>query len=125
MASDADAKGNSREAAVGDKRRREWESVRVLDGASAPKHTGIHRHDGRAAGSASTVSSASVGGARTQGLDLSDPAALGAVTLALSLLHARLKAEATSRGAKRQGTMDRRSPGVVAMADPFVSLLTR
>ncbi|CAN0543460.1 unnamed protein product, partial [Laminaria digitata] len=46
ITSETDAKGHSRGAAVGDKRRREWESVQVIDGASAPKHTGRDRHDG-------------------------------------------------------------------------------
>lgn len=56
---------------------------------------------------------------------MADPAALGAVTLALGLLAARLKAEATARGGKRVAAMDRRGEEVRAMADPFVPLLTR
>lgn len=102
----------------------------MLDGASAPKHTGRDRHDGRAAGrlrpgSNPGGSAGSGGGGQSHGVNLADPAALGAVTLALGLLHARLKAEATARGGKRVGTMDRRAVEVRAMADPFVSLLTR
>lgn len=59
-------------------------------------------------------------------MDLGDPAALGAVTLAMGLLHSRLKAEATARGAgRRAAAMDRRGEAVRAMADPFVPLLTR
>lgn len=131
MASEANLKGHSRGAAAGDKRRREWESVQVLDGASAPKHTGRDRHDGRAAGvlrpgGASTLTNRGGGGGGGRGVDLGDPAALGAVTLALGLLHSRLKAEATARGAsKRAAAMDRRGRAVRAMADPFVPLLTR
>lgn len=64
-------------------------------------------------------------GAGGRGVNLSDPAALGAVTLALGLLHSRLKAEATARGGKRAGAMDRKGLEVRAMADPFVPLLTR
>lgn len=128
MASEANLKGHSRGAAAGEKRRREWESVQVLDGASAPKHTGRDRHDGRAAGrlrpgGASTLTNR---GGSGRGVDLGDPAALGAVTLALGLLHSRLKAEATARGASKRATaMDRRGEAVRAMADPFVPLLTR
>lgn len=130
MASEANLKGHSRGAAAGDKRRREWESVQVLDGASAPKHTGRDRHDGRAAGvlrpgGASTLTNRG-GGGSGRGIDLGDPAALGAVTLALGLLHSRLKAEATARGAsKRASAMHRGEEAVRAMADPFVPLLTR
>lgn len=129
MASEANLKGHSRGSAAGEKRRREWESVQVLDGASAPKHTGRDRHDGRAAGrlrpgGASTLTNR--GGGSGRGVDLGDPAALGAVTLALGLLHSRLKAEATLRGASKRATaMDRRGGAVRAMADPFVPLLTR
>lgn len=131
MTSEVDAKDQSRSAAVGEKRRREWESIQVLDGASAPKHTGRDRHDGRAAGrirpgSSSSLSGGGGGSSRSnRGVDLSDPAALGAVTLALSLLQSRLKAEATARGNKRATAMDKREEMVRAMADPFVSLLTR
>lgn len=65
------------------------------------------------------------GGAGARGVKLADPAALGAVTLALGLLHARLKMEATARGGKRAGAMDKMGGEVRAMADPFVPLLTR
>lgn len=117
MASEANAKGNSRRSAAEDKRRREWESVRVLDGASAPKHTGLDRHDSRVAkrkqhAVAAKTDRGGAGGA----LALDDPAALGAVSIALGLLHARLKA---------QGMMDKRGAEVRAMADPFIPLLTR
>ncbi|CAN0546911.1 unnamed protein product, partial [Ectocarpus sp. 8 AP-2014] len=119
MASEGNLKGHSRLAAAGEKRRREWESVQVLDGASAPKHTGRDRHDGRAAGrqrptvGGSAASSPSL--LRVRGVDLGDPAALRAVTLAMGLLHSRLQAEATVRGAgRRVAAMDRRGEAVRA-----------
>ncbi|CAM9574939.1 unnamed protein product, partial [Ectocarpus sp. 4 AP-2014] len=44
----------------------------------------------------------------------------------MGLLHSRLKAEATARGASRRAAaMNRRGEAVWAMADPFVPLLTR
>ncbi|CAN0258725.1 unnamed protein product [Ectocarpus sp. 6 AP-2014] len=130
MASEGNLKGHSRLAAAGEKRRREWESVQVLDGASAPKHTGRDRHDGRAAGrqrpTVGGSAASSPSSSRVRGVDLGDPAALGAVTLAMGLLHSRLKAEATARGAgRRAAAMNRRGEAVRAMADPFVPLLTR
>ncbi|CAN0542172.1 unnamed protein product, partial [Ectocarpus sp. 12 AP-2014] len=130
MASEGNLKGQSRPAAAGEKRRREWESVQVLDGASAPKHTGRDRHDGRAAGrqrpTVGGSAASSPSSSRVRGVDLGDPAALGAVTLAMGLLHSRLKAEATARGAgRRAAAMNRRGEAVRAMADPFVPLLTR
>ncbi|CBJ27113.1 conserved unknown protein [Ectocarpus siliculosus] len=124
MASEGNLKGHSRLPG------REWESVQVLDGASASKHTGRDRHDGRAAGrqrptvGGSAASSPSL--SRVRGVDLGDPAALGAVTLAMGLLHSRLKAEVTVRGAgRRVAAMDRRGEAVRTTADPFVPLLTR
>ncbi|CAB1098209.1 unnamed protein product [Ectocarpus sp. CCAP 1310/34] len=130
MVSEGNLKGHSRLAAAGEKRRREWESVQVLDGASAPKHTGRDRHDGRAAGrqrpTVGGSAASSPSSSRVRGVDLGDPAALGAVTLAMGLLHSRLKAEATARGAgRRAAAINRRAEAVRAMADPFVPLLTR
>lgn len=126
-ASEANIKGQSRGSAAGDKRRREWESVQVIDGASAPKHTGRDRHDGRAAGRLRPGGPSSLTHRQGsgKGVDLADPAALGAVTVALGLLHSRLKAEATARGGRRATAMDRKGEMVRAMADPFVPLLTR
>ncbi|CAM9433513.1 unnamed protein product, partial [Discosporangium mesarthrocarpum] len=120
MVSDSGAQGHTRAAAVGEKRRREWESIRVQDGANAPKHTGKDRHDSRRPRK-KPLATNGMGSKRLQ--SLSDPAALGAVKLALGLLHARLRAEAVNQGGKGAGVMDRRNDKLRAMADPFVPLL--
>ncbi|CAM9407566.1 unnamed protein product [Choristocarpus tenellus] len=126
LASEAGSKGCTRGAALGEKRRREWESIRVLDGASAPKLTGKNRHDSRRR----ALRGHGGGFGKAKGISagvasLADPAALGAVKLALGLLHARLRAElSASRSGKRAGgTMDRYDDVVRSMADPFVHLL--
>ncbi|CAM9237943.1 unnamed protein product, partial [Phaeothamnion confervicola] len=134
----ADAMGGSTTAAIAArvKHQAAWEAARVVDGAAAPKLTGHNRHAPRSSAAACS-SSGGVGGvgggrigsgagngvatARPAGgrrAILSDPAAVAAVTFALSLLHGCLK-----RGVLGSGGNS--SPRCRAMVDPFLPLLAR